>query len=54
LYKAKKEAKDYKKSDDFKTKRKDLKDKKQTVPKEEYSYKILPLANATASTGTSG
>lgn len=47
LSKAKNEAKDYKKSDDFKTKRKDLKDKKQTIPKDEYSYKILPLANAT-------
>lgn len=46
LYKAKNEAKDYKKSDNFKAKKKDLKDKKQTIPKDEYSYKILPLANA--------
>lgn len=47
LSKAKNEAKDYKKSDDFKAKKKELKEKKQTIPKEEFSFKILPLANAT-------
>ncbi len=43
---AKKEAKDFKKSDDFKSKVKDLKKKKQTVKNEEVSFKYLDLALA--------
>lgn len=38
-----KEAWDYKKTDDFKNKRQELRDKKQSIPKEEVSYKILPF-----------
>jgi hypothetical protein len=39
----KKEAWDYKKTDDFKNKRQELRDKKQAIPKDEISYKILPF-----------
>jgi len=42
----KKDADEYKKTDDFKNKINDLRDKKQTIPKGEVSYKILPFANA--------
>lgn len=46
ILKAKSEAKEYKKSDDFKKKRQELKDKKQTIPKEEVSFKYLDMALA--------
>lgn len=46
LNKAKKDAKDFKKTDEFKMKKKELKDNKMTIPKEEVSFKILPFANA--------
>lgn len=46
IVKAKSEAKKFKKSDDFKKKRKELKDKKQTIPKEEVSFKYLDMALA--------
>lgn len=45
VIKAKNEASDFKKSDDFKNKIKDLRDKKQSIPKEEFSYKILPFGD---------
>jgi hypothetical protein len=41
----KKEAGDYKKTDDFKNKRQELRDKKQAIPKDEVSYKILPFGD---------
>ncbi len=43
IIKAKKDAWDYKKTYDFKNKRQELRDKKQAIPKEEVSYKILPF-----------
>lgn len=46
----KKEAKNYKRTDEFNKKIKDLRDKKQAIPEEQVSYKILPFseyANAT-------
>ncbi len=46
IIKAKKDTGDFKKSDDFKSKRQELRDKKQSIPKEEVSYKVLPFANA--------
>ena len=46
IVKARSEAKDYKRSDDFKKKRKDLKDKKQTNWKDEVSFKYLDIALA--------
>lgn len=44
----KKEVGDYKKTDDFKQKKKELKEKKLTIPNDEVWMKILPFANATA------
>lgn len=41
----KKEAWDYKKSDDFKNKIKELREKKQSIPENEISYKILPFSD---------
>ncbi|MFA5917297.1 MAG: hypothetical protein WC850_03645 [Candidatus Gracilibacteria bacterium] len=47
IIKAKKEAGEYKKTEDFKGKLNELKENKQSIPNEEFSYKILPMANAT-------
>lgn len=46
ILKSKNEASAYKKTNDFKKKKKELKDNKQSIPTDEFSYKILPFANA--------
>lgn len=48
---SKQDASDYKKTDEFKNKINDLRDKKQAIPKDEVSYKILPFASAELNQG---
>ncbi|MDP2091284.1 MAG: C39 family peptidase [Candidatus Gracilibacteria bacterium] len=54
IKKGKLEAKEFKKSDEFKKKKEEIKDEILNVPSEEYSMKILNFANADLPGGTNG